>query len=1075
MVNMSQSPNNNLERNRITGSEIDVFLQRVFHWEPQPAFSAWLHEITSGRITLVRRAIAVLLRQGVIQLQGGLWLVDDSYASTSPEALLQQHPMIFNLPLPRNAFIGRFQLRQQITAALSQEHMLTLIGLGGVGKTRLALQIGYDSLAKFQHGVCLVSLSGIKTAALLAEAIVQALRTLTYGQGSLDEQLIDYLRNKNLLLILDNYEHLLPATDLIKKILDNAPSVHLLITSRERLKLYQESVITVPTFSLPQQQDDFETSDAAQLFLQRARKVRQNFILKEIEVPYVHQICHLVGALPLGIELAASWVRVLTCQAIAQEIEQDFDLLQTEIQDISERHRNVQAIVEYSWRRLDDDEKHVFSRLAIFQEAFSREAVAQIVGLSVPMLARLIDKSLLTREDDGRFSMHPILRQFAREKLVALDNEQRETLYDAFAAYYFQLVQSYEFALQGVGQSEALSALTQDVNNIQAAWQWAVQRGGWRQLDQGLEAIYRFYLIRNWFHEGAGLFRHAVDQLKTSADELDTERILGKLQARQGSLMQQLGQHEEAHRLIQWGLQVARANDASRELAFCLGELAEIRRHQGKLKEAQSLANESLTHFERIHDQHGISAILTKLGCIANVQRDHKQASILAERAILVCKQIGNIRDSCVAYNILGNLATMGLRFDTAREWFRQSLTLSQEIGDRRLEASAIGNIGVVAQREAHYETANHCFYRELHIYQEIGLRYDEAKTLYLMGHLYGSVGDYESALHQLENARWLFDEIQNRRGRNWVEGEFGIVYLRIGAYREAHIALTTAINTAEALDDKPHLSQMLAYLALLSHEMGDQKTAIAVGQRALMLAQEIQSEEAEIRSLIYLGRIYLAEGAYQQAFHSYEKALMLCDDLKVHQVALDAQAGLAIAALKLGQQETAAQHLQVILAHLETHHLDGTDDQFVIFLNCYYVLRHSSVTSARDLLAQAHQALRHQAEKLIDSARRDQFYHQVKTHQMILHLYKQPTAQQDNISEPLPGSVREVYLRSKLTSREMEIAHLIMEGRRNREIAEELVISNHTVKRHVSNIFNKLGITNRYELIKLAHDDPNE
>lgn len=293
---------NDMDEVRIAHSEMSVFLRRILQWDPPPAFSTWLYEKTAGQIISIQRALVVLLQQDVIQFQDSHWLVADHYTSIPTEVLLQQHTMTLNLPWPRNKFVGRVQLRQQITTTLAQERLLTLIGTGGVGKTRLALQIGYDNLAAFQHGVCFVALSGVETPGSLAAAIVQALRTSTYGQGMLDDQLINYLRNKNLLLILDNYEHLLPETNLIKNILDNAPGIRMLVTSRERLNLYQEAVITVPVFSVPQRLDDFEASEAAQFFLQRARKVLQSFILKEPDVQYVHRIYHLVGGLPLGIE-----------------------------------------------------------------------------------------------------------------------------------------------------------------------------------------------------------------------------------------------------------------------------------------------------------------------------------------------------------------------------------------------------------------------------------------------------------------------------------------------------------------------------------------------------------------------------------------------------------------------------------------------------------------------------------------------------------------------------------------------------------------------------------------------------
>lgn len=333
-MNYNLKQKSGLIKSTITKSETSIYLQGILQWDPPSEFSAWLHKITKGQISLMLQTIALLIRRGILQHQNGKWLVNSGYSSIQERDVYQQQAMILNLPLPRNALIDRVQIRQQIVSLLKTEHLLTITGPGGVGKSRLALQVGYDCLSQFQHGISFVPLLGIESEFQLALAIIQALGVSTYGQGVIDEQLIDYLRNKHILLILDNYEHLLPATDLLVKILENAPGVHILITSQERLNMYQESVVNVKNFPLVRDEDTFEKSDAAQLFLQRARKVRQNFILETKQVPYVYRICELVGGLPLGIELAASWIRVLTCQEIAQELEKDFDLLQTEMQDV---------------------------------------------------------------------------------------------------------------------------------------------------------------------------------------------------------------------------------------------------------------------------------------------------------------------------------------------------------------------------------------------------------------------------------------------------------------------------------------------------------------------------------------------------------------------------------------------------------------------------------------------------------------------------------------------------------------------------------------------------------------------
>ena len=340
-----------------------------------------------------------------------------------------------SLPIPPTPFIGRTEELAQIARLLENPicRLLTLVGLGGIGKTRLALQAATDQLGEFAHGVYWVPLALESSADLVVSAIAAAIQLTFDGQANPKDQLLRYLHRKEMLLVLDDFEHLLhPSTalsvgqgggELLADILRHAPGVTLLVTSRERLNLQGEWMFEVQGLRFPLD----ETPDgrvaqgysAFELFEQCVRRAHPGFLLSEREAPCVMRLCQLVEGMPLAIELAAGWMRVTTCEEITQQIEGGLTFLATSLRDVPERHRSMQAVFDHSWSLLSEDEQRVFSRLSIFRGDFSREAAEQIGGASLPILASLVDKSLLRKSTTGRYDMYEFLRQYASEKLLS--------------------------------------------------------------------------------------------------------------------------------------------------------------------------------------------------------------------------------------------------------------------------------------------------------------------------------------------------------------------------------------------------------------------------------------------------------------------------------------------------------------------------------------------------------------------------------------------------------------------------------------------------------------------------------
>ncbi len=336
---------------------------------------------------------------------------------------------------------------------------------------------------RFSDGVFFVPLAAVSPLGAdqpsLIAAMAEVLKFSFQGPVHPQAQMLNYLREKDMLLILDNFDRLIGEARQLVDILRLAPRVKLLVTSRVRLNLQEEWLLEVkgldypPTLDTPV--DVASACSAVSLFVQQARRVQAGFELTPAETPDVIRICQLVEGAPLGIELAASWLRLLSCREIVTEIQKSLDFLTTSLQDMPERHRSLRAVFDYSWNLLSEEEQLIFRRLSVFRGGFKREAAAKILGVSLPLLAGLVDKSLLWRDATGRYEIHDVLRQYAEEKLQT-DPPEADQVCDAHCRYYAELMYEHREALKGGDMNVALTALNAERENVRAAWNWAVSR-----------------------------------------------------------------------------------------------------------------------------------------------------------------------------------------------------------------------------------------------------------------------------------------------------------------------------------------------------------------------------------------------------------------------------------------------------------------------------------------------------------------------------------------------------------------------------------------------------------------------
>ena len=421
-----------------------------------------------------------------------------------------------NLPWQTTLFVGRHQEMSELAHLLGSAdiRLITILGAGGMGKTRLALETARTHLGRFEDGVYFVPLAPLNSSRHILRAIAEQIGFQFINEKDQQEKLINFLSKKRMLLVLDNFEHLLDGASLVTEILEAALVVTILATSRQKLSLSAETIYAVSGMPFPDQEatDDIRAYSAVGLFTQSAQRTRPDFTLQGEDLRHVSHICQLVEGMPLALLLAATWVDVLSLEEIAGEIKQSLDLLQTDMQDMSVHQRSVRATFDRSWARLNSSKHAIFMQLAVFRGGCTRQAIRDVTGANLPALQGLVNKSLLWHTQEGRYYIHELLRQYGAEKLA--EDKQRESAARArHSAYYCNFLKERETALKSAGVLATLKEIETEINNVGIAWEWAAKHLLTKNLLGAAASLGWFYYWRGRSQEAEAAFRLAAEAI----------------------------------------------------------------------------------------------------------------------------------------------------------------------------------------------------------------------------------------------------------------------------------------------------------------------------------------------------------------------------------------------------------------------------------------------------------------------------------------------------------------------------------------------------------------------------------
>lgn len=668
-----------------------------------------------------------------------------------------------NLPAAVTGFVGRTdelaEIRRLLIAPATR--LLTILGPGGVGKTRLALAVAAACEATFLNGVWFTSLAATQRsdAEGLALALADSLGCPLTGPTNPKVQLLAFLQQREILLILDNMETMSDAAAWLSDLLAKAPGVTILATSRERLNLQAEQIYQLAGLPLPPSASGNADAYAAfQLFTQCARRLQPDFVVTAAERAAVTQICRTVQGLPLAIELAAAWVHQLSCCEIAAEIERSLDFLATTRHDVPARQRTLRALFTWSWGRLTAQEQSVFQQLAAFYGPFTRAAAAQVAQASLPILAALVDKSLLWRRG-ATYQLHEVMRHFAGEQLTQTGalNATRTR----HARYYVGLLAQREERIKSHEQKSIVQEIDQEIENVRAAWQWLIEQRDAQDIAAALGALYHFYLLKSWFREGMDAFQRAWLALQDAArtDRL-AELTCQRLMVRMARFHSSLAQYAEAQSLFASGLAALRQFGAMQEVAFTLGHIGGTARMQGDLERAECYLQECLALRRQLGDRWGEAVALLDLAGVAHMREAYTMARTYCEEGLRAAEHTGDVQ---IITHLLTGLSITHRQlgdFAQAEQFGRRSLASYEALGDSYGVMQATLTLGELNRQLGHNHAAQAFFTQAVQVAQEIGDRSGEADGTYGLGQIALDLGAVEQALTHLRLALALANEI---------------------------------------------------------------------------------------------------------------------------------------------------------------------------------------------------------------------------------------------------------------------------------------------------------------------------
>ncbi len=778
----------------------------------------------------------------VTELYRRIWRGDLTPAAALPVLVAASTaPQLRGAPFTPTSLVGRAAEIQQIATRLATPdcRLLTLVGPGGIGKSRLALAVATEYIGQMRNGGAYIALAARDPGSDLAAAIAEVVGLELRGNIPALTQLCAYLAERELLLVLDNAEHLDSVAELVNTLLAAARDLRILVTSREPLALQAEWIFDVAGLAYPREPDLAREALAAypavQLLLERAQRARADIALDATTAPAVAQICALCEGMPLALELAAGQVRQLSLPAIGAAIAVDLAVLTSGLRDVPPRQRSMQATFATSLARLAAPDRQMYLQLTCFAGGFTVAAAAQVCAATAAQLERFVERSLLRRSAAERYEMHTLLRQFAAAELHTPERVAAiAALHERHATYY--LAQSGALAprFQPAPQ-EASRQLRPDLDNIRTAWQQALNSGKLEQLAHGSLGLVAFYDLAGQFAEGERLLGAAA-HLAVDQPGAATARLL-------------IGHALFLHRLSRYPQAVAQAAAA---LAIAqergLVELAVAARcRQGDSMQRQGAHTDAvatLTRALELAQQADLPALeceaLSYLGFIAREQGAYEAAQAHYSAALELAGTLDQTWERCRLLNHLGGVAEYQGRFATARAYWQEGLELAEALEARWLIGCIRGNLGNLDRNSGHYAAARANYVAAQTMYHEVGDLLGEEIMAFSDANVLADAGAFGAAVERYASAAQLAETCGDRFGQGLILIMRGRTLARMGDRAAGQAAVRAGLPIVRELDARRFVALALELMGRFVQLLGDRAAALATYSEALAIYDDL-------------------------------------------------------------------------------------------------------------------------------------------------------------------------------------------------------------------------------------------
>ncbi|MFC1960909.1 protein kinase [Chloroflexota bacterium] len=679
--------------------------------------------------------------------------------------VIDWQPARQQLPIPTTSFVGREAELTELDHLIGSPHVrqITILAPGGMGKTRLTLEAARQAMQSYADGVYFVELAPLVDAVNIVTAIAKVTGYESQGdRREAKQQLLDFLGRKRALLVLDNFEHLLEGAGIVADILQAAPDITILVTSRRRLNqpgetLFHLGGLVFPGVLLPEDASDYA---AMQLFANSGQRVNPAFALTANNIADVARVCDLVGGVPLGIELAASWLSMLSPGEIAAEISKDLDFLATDGSDSTGRQRSIRSVLDYSWGMMTGAEQEAMKRLSVFRGGFTREAVGAVAGANLQILRSLVNKSLVQRAAAGRYDLHQLLLQYSAEKLAANPQEQTTTL-DRHCAYYAAFVWQRTDQLKGKGQLLVLNEISVEMMNIRLGWQRTLTARQFEKTEQYMEGLYLFHEMRFMNQDALEIFDVAITWLEDGEDGppavcTEQKRLYALALTFKCLFSVRMLKYQGTRALIDKALNILNQVGEQQDRAILFYVLALVDYHSGNYAKAEQRLQESLAIYDEVGDLWGKRRNRSMLSRAAYRLGDYEKAQELLEQNIRLSRASGDEDELGLDLCLLGQVFLVVGKYERAEQQLQEALAIYKKLDAPWGIAYAMKDLGDVVFRQGKYVAARRILHESLEGFTVLGVRRYMAITHSTLGKVASALNEYPAARTHFHKALQL-------------------------------------------------------------------------------------------------------------------------------------------------------------------------------------------------------------------------------------------------------------------------------------------------------------------------------